>query len=180
MSVIPQVKSFIETRDHRLMRRVHNWSAPQWVRLWMLCATRGGDGWLWLVLGISAVLFGGFEGQVAAAAGAVAVGLGIVVFLWAKKVTGRKRPCHIEPHCWSTLLPPDQFSFPSGHTITAFAATTPLWMAFPEFQFALGFCAGSVALSRILLGMHFLSDVLAGALAGTLLGLFSSVLLGTI
>lgn len=178
MSVIPQVKNFIEARDHRLMRRVHRWSAPQWVRLWMICATRGGDGWLWLILGISAVLFGGFEGQVAAASGALAVALGIGVFLWAKKATGRKRPCHIEPHCWSTLLPPDQFSFPSGHTITAFAAITPLCLAFPEFQLALGFCALSVAVSRVVLGMHFLSDVLAGALAGTLLGLFTSYLLG--
>jgi undecaprenyl-diphosphatase len=102
------------------------------------------------------------------------------VFLWAKKTTGRKRPCHIEPHCWSTLLPPDQFSFPSGHTITAFAAITPLCLAFPEFQLALGFCAFSVALSRILLGMHFLSDVLVGAAAGSLLGLLSSSLLGRI
>ncbi len=178
MSVIPQVKNFIEARDHRLMRRVHRWSAPQWVRLWMICATRGGDGWLWLALGISAVLFGGFEGQVAAASGGVAVALGIAVFLWAKRLTGRKRPCHIEPHCWSTLLPPDQFSFPSGHTITAFAAVTPLCVAYPEFQLALGFCAASVAASRVVLGMHFLSDVIAGAAAGTLLGLLSTYLLG--
>jgi undecaprenyl-diphosphatase len=76
------------------------------------------------------------------------------------------------------LLPPDQFSFPSGHTITAFAAVTPLCLAYPEFQLALGFCAASVAASRVVLGMHFLSDVIAGATAGTLLGLLSTYLLG--
>jgi len=32
-----------------------------------------------------------------------------------------RRTCAFEPHCRPTLLPPDQFSFPSGHTITAFA-----------------------------------------------------------
>lgn len=180
MSVIPQVKNFIETRDHRIMRRVHNWSAPKWFRLWMIGATRVGDGYLWILLGLTAIVFGGWEGQRAAAAGTLAVVLGIVFFLWAKRVTGRRRPCHIEPHCWSTLLPPDQFSFPSGHTITAFAAITPLCLVFPEFQPALYFCAGSIAVSRIVLGMHFLSDVVVGAIAGTLLGLLSSALLGRI
>ena len=180
MSVLPQVKNFIEARDHRLMHRVHGWSAPQWVRLWMICATRGGDGWLWIFLGLSAIFFGGEAGLIAAASGTLAVALGIVVFLWAKRTTGRRRPCHIQPHCWSTLLPPDQFSFPSGHTITAFAAITPLSLAFPEFQFALGFCALSVAASRIILGMHFLSDVVAGAAAGSLLGLLTHSLLGRI
>jgi len=45
---------FIETRDHRLMRRVNGWRAPRWLQLWMICATRGGDGWLWY--GIAAVV----------------------------------------------------------------------------------------------------------------------------
>ena len=29
------------------MRRVNRWPAPRWIRVWMICATRGGDGWLW-------------------------------------------------------------------------------------------------------------------------------------
>jgi undecaprenyl-diphosphatase len=76
----------------------------------------------------------------------------------------------LEPHCWSTLLPPDQFSFPSGHTITAFAVSVPLASHYPEASPALFFCSFSIALSRILLGMHFLSDVAAGALLGGGLG----------
>ena len=43
----------------------------------------------------------------------------------SRRATRRKRPC-AEPHCWATLLPPDQFSFPSGHTITAFAVSLSL------------------------------------------------------
>ena len=50
------------------------------------------------------------------------------LFLHLKKATGRQRPCAFEPHCWATLLPPDQFSFPSGHTITAFAVAVSLSM----------------------------------------------------
>jgi undecaprenyl-diphosphatase len=66
-------------------------------------------------------------------------------------------------------LPPDQFSFPSGHTITAFAVVISLSHFYPDLTAGLLFCAVSVAASRILLGMHFLSDVVAGAAIGTLL-----------
>ncbi len=158
---------FIESRDHRLMRRVNHWAAPRWIRLWMICATRGGDGWLWYTLGLVILLSGGSERFRAVAAAALAVASGIVVFLRLKRWTGRRRPCALEPHCWATLLPPDQFSFPSGHTITAFAVTVSLAAFYPAMLAGLLFCAISVAASRVLLGMHFLSDVLAGALIGS-------------
>jgi undecaprenyl-diphosphatase len=156
--------------DHRVMRRVNHWRAPRWVRLWTICATRGGDGWLWYVLGALLLLFGGPVRFEAVGAGALASALGIVAFLNLKRLTGRKRPCAIEPHCWATLLPPDQFSFPSGHTITAFAVMVPVSLFYPALLAGLLFCAASIAISRVLLGMHFLSDVLAGAVLGTLLG----------
>jgi len=73
----------------------------------------------------------------------------------------------LAPHCWSRLLPPDQFSFPSGHTITAFAFAVAAATFYPTLLPVLMFCAISVGISRILLGMHFLSDVLAGAAIGS-------------
>lgn len=171
--------TFIAHRDHRLMRRINRWPAPRWIRIWMLCATRGGDGWLWYAMGLVILLFGGDSRFQAVGAAALAAGLGIAIFLRLKKATGRKRPTQFEPHCWATLLPPDQFSFPSGHTITAFAVAVSLSMFYPALAIGLLFCALSVAGSRILLGMHFLSDVLAGAAIGTLLG-YGSVRLVTL
>ncbi len=167
---------FIVTRDHRLMRRVHRWRAPRWVRLWMICATRGGDGWLWYLMGLVILLFGGANRYAATASAALAAGLGIVLFLWLKRLAGRRRPCHIEPHCWARLLPPDQFSFPSGHSITAFAVATSLSLFYPGLMLGLLFCAASIAVSRILLGMHFLSDVVVGSLLGASLGYWSFAL----
>ncbi len=136
----------------------------------MIAATRGGDGWLWYAMGLVVALFGGPERFAALGAAAAAAGIGIALFLKLKKTCGRKRPCALEPHCWTTLLPPDQFSFPSGHTITAFAVAISLGAFYPALLLGLLFCAISVAASRILLGMHFLSDVVAGAGIGGLLG----------
>ena len=54
--------------------------------------------------------------------------------------------------------------------MTAFAVAIPLALFYPVLTAGLLFCAFSVAISRILLGMHFLSDVIAGALIGAGVG----------
>jgi undecaprenyl-diphosphatase len=171
------VLHWLSTRDHRLMRRVNRWMPPRWMRLWMVAATRGGDGWLWYGVGAAVALDGGPARFRALLAAVLAVSFGIVLFLSLKRACGRKRPCALEPHSWATLLPPDQFSFPSGHTITAFAMALSLSVFYPVMLLGLLFCAFSVALSRILLGMHFLSDVLAGAAIGGALGYAAALLL---
>jgi len=43
---------YIDRRDHRLMRRMNRWRAPRWFRIWMIVATRMGDGWIWYGLGL--------------------------------------------------------------------------------------------------------------------------------
>src|SRR5262245_21849296 len=113
MTAPKEMLRFIAARDLGLMRRVNRWSAPQWIRLWMICATRGGDGWLWYAMLLAILLFGGAQRFAAVGAASLASAAGIVLFLWLKRVAKRKRPCQIESHCWATLLPPDQFSFPS-------------------------------------------------------------------
>ena len=170
--------SLIENADHRLMRRVNRWSAPRWIRLWMICATRGGDGWLWYALGAALLTFGGKPGALAVGQATAAAACGVGLFLRLKKMTARRRPCALEAHCWARLLPPDQFSFPSGHTITAFAAAVPVTAQFPEAAVGVWFCAISIAISRIILGMHFFSDVVAGATLGWALGAAARGLIG--
>jgi undecaprenyl-diphosphatase len=158
---------FIATGDHKLMRKVNKWPAPRWVRFCAIAATRAGDGWLWYLMGLLILLFGGDERFTAIAAAGSAAITGIGIFVSLKKISGRKRPCEIEPHCWAHLLPPDQFSFPSGHTITAFAVAVALGAFYPYLLGFLLFCAVAIAISRILLGMHFLSDVAVGAVVGS-------------
>jgi len=162
--------------DYRLMHRANNWKAPRWIRLWMIVATRGGDGWLWYSMGLVLLLFGGPVRFAAVGAATVAGAFGSLLFVQLKRRIRRPRPCHIEAHCWAKLLPPDQFSFPSGHSITAFAVAIPLGLFYPTLMPGLLFMATSIAISRILLGMHFLSDVAAGSFIGSLLG-YSSFLL---
>ena len=177
---------WVDSRDIRLMHRVNRWRAPRWIRLWMTAATRGGDGSLWYAIGLAVAAFGGDERFRALPAAVLSAGSGVALFLRMKRVCGRKRPCalaaagvdRMTQNCWAKVLPPDQFSFPSGHTITAFSVASSLGHFYPAMQPGLLFCAASVAASRVLLGMHFLTDVLVGALIGASLGRAFAFLLG--
>jgi len=170
MAVARNVWGFIERRDYRLMRRMNRWRAPRWIRIWMIAATRLGDGWIWYSTLILLLAFGGPQRFAAAASAALAAVVGIFVFKVLKCLSQRPRPCQIEPHCWSKVLPPDRFSFPSGHTMTASSIALVLTYFYPHLELALVFLTLSIALSRIVLGMHFLSDVLAGMILGVALG----------
>ena len=87
----------------------------------------------------------------------------------------RARPCEratpvsfdVHPLAW---FPSDRFSFPSGHALNSFAVGSVLALAFPPFALPVLAAAASVAASRVVLGLHWLSDVVAGALVGALIG----------
>jgi undecaprenyl-diphosphatase len=165
-----RVSATLSAPDHNLMRRVNRWRAPRWFRWWMLGATRAGDGWLWGLVGLAvlcssdALRFRAFE------AAGCAVTVGIVLFHKVKRVFCRTRPRDIEPHCWAHVVTRDKFSFPSGHSTTAFAVAISLGSFYPEIMPVLLVLAANVALSRVIVGMHFLSDVLVGSGIGALLG----------
>ncbi len=61
-------------------------------------------------------------------------------------------------------------SFPSGHTVTAFAVAAALNVLYPKKLWWLYGLAAYAGLTRVYVGAHFPSDVLAGALAGALTG----------
>jgi undecaprenyl-diphosphatase len=175
--ILSRATARLSAPDYFLMVRLNRWRPPRWVRAWMLAASRAGDGWLWWCCGLAVFASNDVARYRAILAAALSVLAGTLIFKVLKRAVGRKRPCAIHPHCWATLLPPDQFSFPSGHSITAFAVAMSLGVFYPPALPVLMFCAISVAVSRIILGMHFLSDVIAGSALGAALGYASALIL---
>jgi len=174
--ILSRAVATLSAPDYFLMYRLNRWRPPRWIRVWMLAASRAGDGWLWWCCGLAVLASNDVHRDHALAAAALAVLTGIFTFKILKRAVGRKRPCTIEPHCWATVLPPDQFSFPSGHSITAFAVALSLGSFYPPALPVLLFCACSVAISRVFLGMHFLSDVAIGSVMGAALGYAATLL----
>jgi len=165
-----RVSSTLSAPDRNLMRRVNRWRAPRWVRWWMLGATRAGDGWLWGLIGLAVLLSSGSTRLRAFEAASIAVTEGVLLFHIVKRIFRRTRPSDIEPHCWARTVTRDRFSFPSGHSTTAFAVALSLGSFYPEIMPVLLVLAINVAVSRVIVGMHFLSDVLVGSGMGALLG----------
>jgi undecaprenyl-diphosphatase len=90
----------------------------------------------------------------------------------------RPRPQEAVPGFRSLIQASDQFSFPSGHSSGAFLLATSLSLVYGLVALPLFLWAALVALSRILLGVHFPGDTLAGALMGSGLALASAACLG--
>ena len=103
--------------------------------------------------------------------GALARGVGGRFDFPPSQTAGRSRaPMHDRPDSLERPRTARPFLVPSGHSITAFAVAVPLSIFYPSYMLWLLFCATSVALSRVVLGLHFLSDVVAGSVIGAGIG----------
>ncbi|MRN51919.1 phosphatase PAP2 family protein [Paenibacillus monticola] len=85
----------------------------------------------------------------------------------AKKLYPRMRPYLALPGTHTFHNPLKDHSFPSGHTTAIFAATVPYMATYPALTVILLPLACTVGFSRIYLGLHYPSDVIAGAAIGT-------------
>lgn len=83
-----------------------------------------------------------------------------------KPVVARPRPCHIAPEVPLLIPCPMDYSFPSGHTMSSFAAAMIIMSANPMFGVFAFILAAVIAYSRLYLFVHYPSDVLAGSLFG--------------
>ena len=84
-----------------------------------------------------------------------------------KHAFGRPRPPLVDQAVHPLVAVPHSYSMPSGHASTAFGAAVAVGLVHPRLRWPLLTLAALVAISRVWLGVHFLSDVLAGAALGT-------------
>ncbi len=125
-----------------------------------------GDGHLYLLMGLCAYWFESQRGSEFFVTSLVAFAIELPIYWLLKNSVKRKRPAQISAMIPALIVPSDTYSLPSGHTAAAFVMLTSLQFHYPDFAVvALGW-AILIGLSRILLGVHFLTDILAGALLG--------------
>ncbi len=139
--------------------------------------SRLADGTFWYGLALALLLAFGRD-AVSAVLHLIVVGAACTaLYKWLKRKTLRPRPYQVNPDIVCMAAPLDQFSFPSGHTLHAVAFSVVALAHYPWLWSLLLPFTLLVALSRMVLGLHYPSDVLAGALIGLLVAAFSLILL---
>jgi len=130
-------------------------------RIFFGTISRLGDGAFWYALMLAMPFIGGSW----AVTGLMAVvgGVATLTYRRLKEGTRRPRPCEVQASLRISVAPLDRFSFPSGHTLHATAFTVVACATVPALTAMLVPFALLVALSRLVLGLHYPSDVLVGA-----------------
>lgn len=159
----------VDAFEERLCVRMNRACRREGVREFFRIVSRLGDGFFWyLLLLLLPVCYGEAALVPAAVMGGVAV-VGIALYTFLKNRLVRERPYVTCVGISAGTSPLDRYSFPSGHTLHAVAFTTQATAHFPELAWLLVPFAALVAASRVVLGLHYPTDVLAGATLGALL-----------
>lgn len=128
--------------------------------------SRTGDGHLYLLLGVSVWLFDDTVGKLFFAAALLAFAIELPIYWLAKNSFKRRRPEEFSNLLHAFITPSDRYSLPSGHTAAAFLMATIIGHFYPGWHDAALMWAAFIGASRILLGVHFLTDVVIGAALG--------------
>lgn len=160
--------------ERRFMAALQRHCRRDWLDGPVCALTHLGDlGLIWVLWGVA--LFAYDRGKCVLLLGSVAL-CAIVCNLLMKPLFARRRPFELDGVETKLLIrEPEDHSFPSGHTMASFTAATVLCFLYGGWVWAFALClALLIAFSRLYLFVHHLSDVLAGMLFGSLLGLLCS------
>jgi undecaprenyl-diphosphatase len=168
----------VDVFERRACLAVNRASRSISIRRFFAVVSRVGDGVVWYVLMLAMPIARGRAGLSALIEMAAAGGLGLVVYKLLKQKLVRERPYVLYAGIECGAAPLDRYSFPSGHTLHAVLFTTVAVAWVPGLAFVLVPLTALIALSRVVLGLHYPSDVLAGGALGGAIGWIANLVAG--
>lgn len=153
--------------EHRWCLRANRLCARRGTLRYFAAVSRLGDGMFWYALMGALLVFDGAAGLRASLQLALTGLVALALYRALKRWTRRPRPCASDVRIRAWVAPLDEFSFPSGHTLHAVAFSLVAMAHYPSLAWLLVPFTASVAASRVVLGLHYPSDVLAATAIGS-------------
>lgn len=169
MRLLENIQSF----DHKLLSLCFNSKIR--LKHYAYHISKSGDGYLYVILPLLYFLVNPELGKGFLKLVIIAFVIERSIYFVLKNKLKRRRPPQVIPGFQSLISASDEFSFPSGHTSGAFLFSTLCTLWFGSIALPLYCWAAVVGLCRVLLGVHFPTDILAGAALGSSLGILSYI-----
>ena len=151
----------------KLINEIFYFPAADWIMKFI--SSLGNGGFIWILLAVTLLCFKKTRRMGAAISMALIFSL-IVGNILLKPIISRVRPFNFDPTIIPLISPPTDFSFPSGHTQSSFAAASALFFHNKKAGIPALMLALLIAFSRLYIMVHYPGDVLAGIIIGILLG----------
>jgi len=169
----------IDQWEFSICRSINRATRYPLMKSYFRTVSRLGDGWIWYAIILLLPVFQGPSGWALAATMTIAGLACTLMYKGLKRKLVRERPFISFPAISCAIPPLDRYSFPSGHTLHAVCFTTLLFTFMPTLGLLVLPFTLSVMASRVILGLHYPSDVAAGAVIGLIGGLLASLMLPT-
>jgi len=161
--------NIIRNFDNTLMESIRTHTKCRFLDFIMPFITKlGSAGMIWIVVAIAFLNSGKYRTY-----GFILITSLLLCFLVGnltlKPLFERTRPCDMNTVIRLLIARPTDFSFPSGHTMSSFAAACVIFQANENMGIAAFVLASLIAFSRLYLYVHYPSDILAGIIIGILI-----------
>ena len=150
-----------------ILNQLQKLHTPVLDKIMVFITNLGSAGIIWIILTVVCLIIPRTRKVGWVMAASLIVGL-ILCNGILKNLVARTRPCDVNKSIQLLIKRPWDYSFPSGHTSASFAAATAIYAIDRRWGAAAYVLAALIGFSRLYLGVHFPTDVLAGAVVGIL------------